>query len=197
MARIRAGERLLSGAFRFPGTGPPEDGLSCLPIFPVEAAVLDSLGHVGAADDLLARQVGDGAGDLEQAVIGPGRQPHEVESIFEELLCVAGERAEGFEQMGGDLGIAEQGGSGKAFLLHGPGLIDTLPYGGGALPGRFGGELLEFHRRHLDVQIDPVEQGSRHPCEIPLRRRRGAGAGPGGVPEIPTGAGIHPCPEFR
>ena len=47
------------------------------------------------------------------------------------------------------------------------------------------------------MQIDPIEQGTRNPGEIPLCRRGGAGAGAAGMTEISTGAGIHPCPEFR
>ena len=43
-------------------------------ILPVEGAVLDGLSNVGGADSVLAFEVGDGAGQFEDAVIGAGAE---------------------------------------------------------------------------------------------------------------------------
>lgn len=112
------------------------DVLPCLPILPVEAAILDGLGHMGAADDLLARQIGDGAGYLEQTVVSSGRQPHKVESVFKKRFRFVREGTKRFEQVGGNLRIAEQGRARKPLLLYGTGLVDPFPYSGRAFAGR-------------------------------------------------------------
>ena len=44
------------------------------PVLPVERTVLDGFRHVVGGDIARARQVGDGAGDLQNAVVGPGAQ---------------------------------------------------------------------------------------------------------------------------
>ncbi len=53
---------------------------------PVQRAELDRLQHLIAADVLLAREVGEGIGDLEDAVVGAGGEIH--------LLHVRGQLAE-------------------------------------------------------------------------------------------------------
>jgi len=41
---------------------------------PVQGAVLDGLGHVGCGEGGFAVQVGDGAGDFQDAGVGSGLQ---------------------------------------------------------------------------------------------------------------------------
>ena len=48
--------------------------LSVTPVFPVQASVLDGLGDVLGADVALVVEVGDRAGQFEDAVVGPGGQ---------------------------------------------------------------------------------------------------------------------------
>ena len=45
-----------------------------MPVIPAQGAVLDGFGEVLGGDGVLAGQVGDGAGDLEDAVMGTGRE---------------------------------------------------------------------------------------------------------------------------
>ena len=45
-----------------------------LPILAVEGAVLHGLGNVFHLDLLLAAEVGDGARNLQNAIVGPGRK---------------------------------------------------------------------------------------------------------------------------
>lgn len=62
-------------------------GSSCAPQLPIQRAVLDRLRHVRGLDVGVAPKVGDGAGDLQQAVVGAGRQ---TEWKFRQLASVRG-----------------------------------------------------------------------------------------------------------
>ena len=58
-----------------------------MPIRAVEAAVLDCFGEVFGADVVGVIQVGDGAGDLEDAVVGAGAEAHAADGHFERALA--------------------------------------------------------------------------------------------------------------
>jgi len=60
--------------------------LVLLPVFPVERAVLHRLGDVFGLDLFASAQVGDGTGDLQDAVVSAGRQGQTPDGHFERLL---------------------------------------------------------------------------------------------------------------
>src|SRR5690625_7708512 len=57
----------------------------------VQPPVLQRLGQVTALDPGLSRQVGNGPGQLENPVIGPGRQPHSERGLLQPLLLLPGQ----------------------------------------------------------------------------------------------------------
>jgi hypothetical protein len=54
-----------------------------------------------------------------------------------------------------------------------------------------------FHRRHLNVEIDPVEQGARNALTVPLNLDRTTTAFAFQVAKISAGAGIHRRHEHK
>src|SRR6266545_6701349 len=60
---------------------------------------------------------------------------------------------------------------------------------GGAVGG--GGQLLERHRRHFDMQIDAVEERTTYPTHVTLDLRWSALARPLSIAEVTTWARIH------
>ena len=57
-------------------------GLSAVPIFSVQTAVLHRLTDVWSADDLAPIQVSDGAGHFQNPLIGPPGETHPLKSGF-------------------------------------------------------------------------------------------------------------------
>ena len=80
---------------------------------------------------------------------------------------------------------------GKAPLLDAPRGLHPGADGGRALLPVLSGQVGKLHRRHLDVQVDAVEQRAGHPRDVPLHRHLGAGAGDFGMAPVAAGAGVH------
>ncbi len=84
-------------------------------------------------------------------------------------------------------GVVQPARSGRAGA-RGP--RDPLGDPGGAL-ARGRAELPQLDRRHLDVEVDAVEQRSRDPPAVALDHRRRAAAVVAPVPAVAAGAGVH------
>src|SRR5271156_5027160 len=69
--------------------------LALAPVTAVERAVLDRFGDVGNGQLCLAFEVGDGAGDLQDAIVGAGTEALLLHGAFEKLLGIGAEFAEG------------------------------------------------------------------------------------------------------
>src|ERR1700722_10726041 len=65
-------------------------GFSC-PVRTVEAAVLDGFGDVFGLDRVGAFEVGDGAGDFQDAVVGAGAEALLGHGAFEQAFAIGGE----------------------------------------------------------------------------------------------------------
>ncbi len=77
------------------------------PVAAVEGAVLDGLGEVGDGKMFRAFQVGDGAGNFEDAVVGAGGEALLLHGAFEQAFGVGAEFAVGADLAGGHLGVGE------------------------------------------------------------------------------------------
>ena len=62
---------------------------------------------------------------------------------------------------------------------------------GGGFPRLLGGQLLKIHRRHLHMQVQPVQQRAGHLRQVIGRRPLFTGTRPGGMAVITAGTGIH------
>ena len=161
------------------------------PILPVQRAVLDRLADVRGADDLAAVEVGDGAGDLHDAVIGAGGQREAVEGRSQHTVGLVVHDADLVELSGFDAGVTPDGHALKAGSLDIPRLVDPTAYLCAEFLAALGGQVVVLDRRHLDMDVDAVQHGTGDAVEVLLHRGLGTGAVLPGMIEIPAGAGVH------
>ena len=136
-------------------------------------------------------EVGDRARDLEHAVVGARGKPEFFKGVFEQRLGVGRHAADLPQKLGRDLRVAGDRGVPEALQLDGPRRIDARLDGGGAFLLLRTGQAVEADGRHLDVQVDAVEQRAGNPAKIPRNGAVRAGAGARRVAVVPAGARIH------
>ncbi len=76
------------------------------PKIPVQCAEVDGFEEVIGGDVWVGGEVGEGAGDLEDAVVGAGREVHLVHGVFEEVAAVVVEGGVEFHDAGRHGGVA-------------------------------------------------------------------------------------------
>ena len=86
---------------------------------------MHGLRHVGGLQPIAALQIGDGAGDLQQPVVGPGGEAHSFESVLKQPAGVVRQRAEFPQLAGGNPGVAGYAGAGEAPPLYQAGGVDA------------------------------------------------------------------------
>jgi len=134
-------------------------------------------------------EVGDGAGDFEDAVVGAGAEALLLHGFFEDALGVAGELAVEADLLGAHLGVGVDGlgggtggafgalaGDGEAGVLALAGGEDALADFGGALGGGHAAQLLILDGGDFDVDVDAVEQGAGDFADVALDHGRGTHA---------------------
>ena len=75
---------------------------------PIQSPILDPLGQMRLADLRFAGEVGDGAGDLEDAGVGAGREAETVGAKFQKFLAGLVEGAEFADVAGGHAGVGDR-----------------------------------------------------------------------------------------
>jgi hypothetical protein len=141
------------------------------PVITVEAAVLDGFGEVLGSDGGGLIEVGDGAGDFEDAVVGAGGEAHAADGHFEGALAGIVESADFADVAGGHAGVVESAGA-----LYGAGLFDAGANLGRRLGGGIAAQFLEGDGWDFDVDIDAIQEGAADLAEIMLNLARGAAA---------------------
>ena len=141
-----------------------------------------------------ARQIGDGAGDLENAVIGARGEPEPAHRAGEEPGGIGRRCAPAARGPARHPGVDANIRAAEARGLTSSGGQHAGPDGGGGLLGGLRGELGDTHRGELEVQVDAIEQGARQPAEVlpalpfgadtVLEGAAGAPAGIGGGDEL-------------
>ena len=155
-------------------SAPRSAGLA--PIVAVEGAIVDGFGEVFGGDGRGGGKVGDGAGDLEDAVVAAGGEALAGHRPFEQGFAGGIERAELADLAGRHCGIGEDALAPKAFELSAAGFDNAFADVGGWLGGavRAAAELGEFYGRHVDVDIDAVHQRAGDLADITLDLHRRA-----------------------
>ena len=151
-------------------------GIQSSPVIAVEAAVLDGFGKVLGGDGGGFIEVGDGAGNFEDAVVGAGGEAHASDGHFEGALAGIVESADFADVAGGHAGVVESAGA-----LYGAGLFDAGANLGRRLGGGIAAQFLEGDGWDFDVDIDAVQEGAADLAEIVLDLARGAAALAGGI----------------
>ena len=146
---------------------------------------------MGGGDAFGTGEVGDGAGDLEDAVIGAGREVELLHCLLQQIAEGGVERTMVADQgmrhpgVGGDFRVREANLLAFAGGLH-PGAHDR-----GELALLLGAQIAHRYRGGLNVQIDPVEQRTAHPRPVTLDLRGRAAAFVFRIAEIAARAGVH------
>jgi hypothetical protein len=142
-------------------------------IIPVHHPVLDGFGDVAGADVFLGGQVGDGAGNFEDPVVGAGAEPELGHGCFEELLGVGADRAEFLYLPRPHLGVGVDLSTLEAEKLPLPSASHPFPDALGALPLGTGDDVLESDLGNIDLDVDPVKErpGDFGVILLPLRVR--------------------------
>ncbi len=133
--------------------------------FPIKSSVLDCFSQMRLFDPLAADEIGDGAGDLEDAGVAAGRKAEAVGDHFQQPPAGLVDRAELADMAGLHAGIGVQAEGSQPLVLDFPGTVDAGEDGA----GRFGilgvGEVAMRYTGDFDVQIDAIEQaGQRGGC---------------------------------
>lgn len=150
-------------------------------------AVLQCLGQVLAGNGRGAVEIGEGAGDLDDAVCGAQRQAEAFAGVFQPATVLHHQRAvatqalEVEKRVGAALAI-ELALAGLGHGFRGAGTV--LATGLGVVQGGgFAGDG--------EVQVDAVEQRAGELGAVALDLFRGATARVGDVTQVATGAGVH------
>ena len=127
---------------------------------------MDGLQQVRLLDAVAAREVGDGAGDFQDAVVGAGGQRELLHRLLEHFPERGVER-----DMGADLGVAHAGVGGElgpretCELAFTCGLYPRTD-DSGAFPRLVVLQLADGQRRGLDVDVDAVKQRAADACSV-------------------------------
>lgn len=122
-----------------------------------DAEVRQRFGDVDAADSLCAGEVGDGAGDAQDAVVAAGGEAHGVGGVGQELDPAGIGLRDGVEQFALRLGIGAHALAVVALSLDRTRFRDARRDVGTAFGWRRQREILRLHRRHLDMDVYAVE----------------------------------------
>jgi hypothetical protein len=162
----------------------------------VEGAILDGFEEVRGFDAVGVGEVGDGAGDFEDAVVGAGGEGELFHGLLEELAGFGINGAVGADLGVGHAGVAggeAGGGVGEAGGLAGAGGDDAVAEVGGGFAGFLGLAFGEGEGGGFDVEVNAVEEWSGDAGAVALDLGRGAAAFAFGVAEVAAGAWVR-CP---
>ena len=149
--------------------------------------------HLGAAVE-----VGDGAGHLEDAVVGARAHVHALDGVLELPQAFGIGLGPLVNHAGRHLGVAvHAGGGAEALRLQLAGLHHAGAYGRRGLAGLLRGQLVDRHGLHLDLQVDAVEQRARYLGQVLLALVGCAYARLLGVAVVAAGAGVHAGHEHK
>src|SRR4051812_8452820 len=158
----------------------------------IDVAKPGGLEQAAGVDVVLAEQIGDGAGDLDQAVdraSGDGAAP--LDQLGEGTLAEAVELAGSAQDGAGHLGVAAQAPRPEPGELAVAGGDDAGADLGGGLAGLGAAQLAERDGADVDLEVDAVEQraGQAEPVALDRAGAAGALADAGAQPAARAGGG--------
>jgi hypothetical protein len=108
-------------------------------------------------DSVVGLKVGDRPSDLQDPIVGPGRQAQLVHGQLDQFPSVLIETAILFELTGPQLRVAEYSVVLIPFLLYPARVTDPFAEGRRILPHTLHGQIPKRNRRHFHMNIDTVE----------------------------------------
>lgn len=123
----------------------------------IKAAILDRLGHMGGFNVSAFGKVSDGPGNLQDTMIGTGRQPQSFNHLFDQFMRRFIEMAEFLDLPWAHLAVAMNSFMPSVSLhLNLPGLVHSFLDGNRRYSAICLGHFLEPDRRYFEMEIDPV-----------------------------------------
>lgn len=153
--------------------------------------VLDGFGEVFGEDMVSLFEVGDGAGEFDEAVVGAGGEAHGGNGVAQEVFAGLVEGAELAEERGIHFGISEDVFPRKTRTLNDTGTFDARADIEARLGVARGFEFVEGDARDFDVKVDAVHNGTGNPRLVAGGLAGRAGAEAFGITQVAAGAGIH------
>ena len=163
----------------------------------VEHSVVDGFVQVRLADSVGGFEVGDGACDAEDFVVGARGKAQFIDRVAQEVPFGRIQRTVLAQLAAVHLRVGSCGRTIKAFRLDRSRFDHLLAHLAAAEPWRPFGEFFKGDRRHFDLNIDSVEKWPRNFAHVPLHLRRGALATSSGIGAIAAGAGIERCDQHE
>jgi len=124
----------------------------------VHHPVLDRLRDMRGADVLLPRQVGDGPGDLEDAIVGPGAESQLGHGHLQQLFPFGADGAMPLDVLRTHLGIGVDPPAFEPPELDLTGGAHPFPDLFRAFGFDLGDDVPELDLRHLDLDVDAIEK---------------------------------------
>jgi len=162
------------------------------PVRAIESAVLDGFAEVFGLNGVGSVEVGYGAGDFEDAIVGARGKAEAGDGVFEKFLALCRNGAVLANETRRHLRVS------VSFLFgrETSGLAitrgdDAGTDGGGIFAGRRSAEFLVFDGGNFDVDVDAVEKRAGNFCDVALDDGRSAVTLAGGVAEVAARTGIH------
>lgn len=136
-------------------------------------------------------EVGDGAGEFDEAVVSTGGEAHRGNGLAQEVFAGLVEGAYFTEEGAIHLGIGENSFPFEAFSLNIAGAFDAGADVEAPLSVARGFEFIEGDARDFDVEVDSVHNGTGNAGFVACGFAGRAGAEALGVAEVSAGTGIH------
>src|SRR6266581_7492481 len=159
---------------------------------PIEAAILNRLAHMLRLQVRHAVEVGDGAGDLEDSVIGPRGQGEPRDRRAEQGVGAVRHAAEGADVARRHVGVGVDAYPAREPLpLRRPGPVNPLPHRLARLAAPLVRQRAIFYGGYLQMDVDAIEQWPRDAREVALDAEGPADAIVLRIAEVAAGARIH------
>src|SRR5438552_15008582 len=139
------------------------------PVGTVKRAVLDSFAEMFGFDGIRGVEIGDGAGDFEDAVVGASGEAEASDGVFQKFFTVGGDGTLFADEARGHLGV----GVGFLFGRETSGLAiargdDARADGCGIFARGRCAEFFVFYGGDLDVDVNAVEERAGNFCDVAL-----------------------------
>ncbi len=159
---------------------------------PIQPPVLNRLGQVLLMDIFFSRQISNRPRQLKNPRKAACREAELVGDLLQKRVALFIELTEAPDVAGLHLAVGVQAEGRKALTLDLTGGVDTLADDCAAFSQRLVGQVLVRDARHLDMEIDAIEEWTEEAAAVTLQHRRGAGATAGGITAKATGTGMSP-----
>ena len=157
---------------------------------PVQTAVLDGFEEVGRGDGAGPGEIGDSARDLENAIVGAGREVQLFHGLLQQDSKGAIDGTMLADLRMGHAGVDSGARAGEACVLPSTGGLDPGADGRRWLAGLGLAQLFDRQGRCLDMEVNAVKQRPADARAVALDLRWRAPALMPRIAEVTAGAGI-------